>query len=69
MLKIGSGWIKKAKESQKEYISLGFAKELSKRGFTITDDDFLTLHLNENKTEDKYPDYILCLSNKDEPNS
>ena len=65
MLKIGGGWIKKAKESQKEYISIGIAKELLKRGFTITEGDFLTLHQNENKTDDEYPDYILCLSNKE----
>jgi uncharacterized protein (DUF736 family) len=66
MIKIGGGWIKKAKESQKEYISIGIAKELLKRGFTITEEDFLTLHQNENKTDDKHPDYILCLSNKEE---
>ena len=66
MIKIGGGWIKKGKESQKEYISVGVAKELLKRGFTITEDDFLTLHQNENKTDDKHPYYILCLSNKEE---
>jgi uncharacterized protein (DUF736 family) len=66
MLKIGGGWSKIAKESKKEYISVGIAKELLKRGFTLTEDDFLTLHLNENKTEDRHPDYILCLSNNEE---
>lgn len=65
MIKIGGGWIKKGKESQKEYISVGVAKELLKRGFTITEEDFLTLHQNVNKTDDEHPDYILCLSNKE----
>ena len=69
MIKIGGGWIKKGKESQKEYISLGLAKELSKRGFTITDDDFLTLHQNDKKETESQPDYIVCLSNKEEINS
>lgn len=69
MIKIGGGWIKTGKESQKQYISIGIAKELLKRGLTLTEDDFLTLHQNGKKETDEHPDYILCLSNKDETNS
>lgn len=69
MIKIGGGWLKKGKESQKEYISIGIAKELLKRGFLIKEDDFLTLHQNDKKEKDEHPDYILCLSNKEETNS
>lgn len=60
MIKIGSAWLKKAQESGKEYLSIGLAKELLP--LTITAEHFMTLHLNENKTDDKHPDYHVCLS-------
>lgn len=60
MIKIGGAWIKTAKDSGKEYLSIQPAKELLP--LTITAEHFMTLHLNENKTEDKHPDYHVCLS-------
>lgn len=60
MIKIGSAWIRTAQESGKEYLSISYAKELLP--LTITAEHFTTLHLNENKTDDKHPDYHVCLS-------
>ena len=67
MIKIGGVWSKIAKESDKEYFSISIAKELLP--LTITDEHFITMHLNENKTEDKHPDYILCLSKEEKKNT
>lgn len=60
MIKIGGGWIKQSQKSNKEYLSLGIAKELLP--LTITSEQYLTLHTNENKTDEHHPDYNLCLS-------
>lgn len=67
MIKIGGVWSKIAKESDKGYLSISIAKELLP--LTITEKHFITMHLNENKTEDKHPDYILCLSKEEKKNS
>lgn len=66
MIKIGGAWLQTAKESKKQYISIKFAKELTKRGLTIYEDDNVMLLLNENKTGDNSPDYIAYLSNQKE---
>ena len=66
MLRIGSAYSQIGKESKKEYIKLNIAKELTKRGFTIHSDDNVYLFLNEDKTEDRHPDYIAYIANKEE---
>lgn len=69
MFKIGSAYVQIGKESGKEYIKLNIAKELTRRGFTLQSDDDVYLFMNENKTEDKHPDYIAYIANKEEENS
>lgn len=60
MIKIGGVWEKTAQDSGKKYFSASIAKELLP--LTITEEHFMTMHLNENKTDEKHPDYHLCLS-------
>lgn len=67
MIKIGGAWEKTAQESKKQYLSVSVAKELLP--LTLTNERFLTLHINENKTEENHPDYILCLSVAEKNNS
>ncbi len=64
MIKIGAGWNRVSKETNKEYISCSISKELLP--LNIKENQFLTLHQNENKTEDKHPDYNVCLSDKED---
>lgn len=60
MIKVGAGWSRISEKTQKEYISCSISKELLP--LTIKENQFLTLHMNENKTDDKHPDYHVCLS-------
>lgn len=63
MIKIGGGWCKTSKNNN-EYISASIAKELLP--LTITEGQFISLHLNTAKEKAEQPDYNLCLSLADE---
>ena len=64
MIKVGGSYNNVAKESKKMYIQVNFDEALLP--ITITKDHVLTLHTNENKDGDNFPDYHTCLRLKKE---
>lgn len=59
MTRIGAGWIKHNEETGKFTTQIRFDEALMP--LTITPDKLMILKTNENKTEDKHPDYLVDL--------